>query len=187
VVEFLEGLSALLVFYSIAVLASLVLLIQIGLALLGFDEVDVDAGDGLSFLSLRSLIGFLGGFGWTGVILLENGVSLPAATAVGIGVGFLFMLSIAYVMKALYSLGESGYIDLANAVGQVGTVYLTVPAGQAGSGPVRVLVQGRLMMASAQTRAGQSIPSERKIRVAGLIDSRTLLVEPLGGATREEE
>ena len=41
------------------------------------------------------------------------------------------------------------------------------------------MVQGRLKIFSALTTAPESIRSERKIRVTGLVDSETLLVEPL--------
>lgn len=187
-VDFIESMSALLMFYGIAIVASLVLVIQIGLALLGFDDVDgadLDAGDGLGFMSIRSLVGFFGGFGWTGVIMLENEASLPVATGAGVLVGALFMLSIAYVMKLLYSFGESGTIDINNAVGETGIVYITVPAGRSAPGQVRVLVQGRLTIFSALTSFPQPIPAESRIRVTGIVDSGTLLVEPLSH-TKEE-
>jgi len=183
VVELVESISVVLIFYSVAILASLVLIIQIGLALFGFDDIDgagdLDAGDGLGFVSLRSLVGFFGGFGWTGVIMLENDASLPAATGAAVVVGFLFMLLIASVMRLLYSLGESGTIDLNNAVGETGTVYITVPARRSGPGQVRVMVQGRLKIFSALTTAGAPIPAERRVLVTGLVDSGTLLVEPV--------
>ena len=188
-VEFLEGASGLLVFYSIAIIASLVLVVQIILAAFGFDDidsVDLDVGNGLSFLSLRSLTGFFGGFGWTGVIMLENEASLGAAIAAGVVAGLLLMVSIAYLMKLIYSLGESGTIDFRNAVGQVGTVYMRVPASQSGPGQVRVMVQGRLTMVSAFTNAAEPIPAEKKIRVTAMVDSRTVLVEPLGGTGGED-
>lgn len=182
-VEFIEGVSALLIFYAIAIVASLVLIVQFALALLGFDDIgagELDGGDGMGFLSIRSLVGFFGGFGWTGVIMIESDQSLTAATLAGIGVGLVLMLSIAYIMKLIYSMAESGTIDLGNAVGQVGTVYVTVPGGQSGTGQVRLVIQGRLMMAPAMTRAPEHLRAEQKIRVTRLVDSRTLLVEPLG-------
>jgi hypothetical protein len=187
VAEFFESLSALLIFYGIAVVASLVLVVQIGLALLGFDDVDtdLDAGDGMGFLSVRALVAFFGGLGWTGVIMLENGSTLPVATGAGVVVGLVLMLLMAGIIKLIYSFQESGTLDLKNALGEVGTVYVTVPPTQSGTGRVRVVVQGQLQIVAAQTEASEPLRAERKVRVRDLIDSRTVLVEPLGEARKE--
>ena len=88
--EWLTNLTfELLLFYTIAVVASLILLIQLAAMALGLgDDLDVDMDDldhpsGLSILSVRSITGFFGGFGWTGVIALEKGLSVLAATGLG--------------------------------------------------------------------------------------------------------
>ena len=170
-----------------AILASLVLVVQIVLMAFGFDDTEgLDAGDGLSLISFRSLTGFFGGFGWAGVLMLENGSSMVAATGVGFGVGLVLMASVAYVMKVLHSLKESGTIDFAAAIGEVGTVYVSIPAAQTGGGQVRVMVQGRLKVVPAYTKSSTSITSERKVRVIALVDSGTLLVEPLGETVEKE-
>ena len=179
----------LLVFYAIAILASLVLLVQLFLMLLGFDDLeagDVALDDGAGFLSFRSLTGFFGGFGWTGVVMLENGASLMSAIGGGFGVGLILMFSVVFLMRFVYSLKENGTVDLNNAVGQVGTVHVSVPPSESGAGRVRVMVQGRLKVVSAHTRSVERIPVGRKVTVQRLLDPVTLLVEPLG-ETEEEE
>lgn len=187
VAEFFEELSGLLIFYGIAIVASLVLVIQIGLAMLGFDDVDtdLDAGDGMGFLSIRALVAFFGGLGWTGVIMLENDSTMAAATGAGIAVGLVLMVVMAGIIKLIYSFQESGTLDLKNALGEVGTVYVTIPPGQSGTGRIRVVVQGQLQVLAAQTDAAEPIRAERKVRVRDLIDSRTLLVDPLGDTRKE--
>ena len=96
----------LLVFYSMAILASIILVIQVVAMLFGFDGDsdfrmdDLGEADGLGFISVRSLTGFFGGFGWMGVIMLEGGFALPVATAAGVGVGGVLMLSVAYLDPA---------------------------------------------------------------------------------------
>ena len=189
--EFFTGLTGpIVVFYAMAILASLVLVVQIVMMAFGFDDLGdvegLDAGDGLSLISFRSLTGFFGGFGWAGVLMLENGSSMVAATGVGFGVGLVLMVSVAYVMKVLHSLKESGTIDFAAAIGEVGTVYVSIPAAESGGGQVRVMVQGRLKVVPAYTKSSTSITSERKVRVVALVDSGTLLVEPLGETVEKE-
>jgi len=192
VLEWFSGLTlGLMVFYGIAIFATFVLVVQVVLLIFGvgddIDVVDLQDADGLGLLSLRSAIGFLGGFGWTGLIALENGLSLGVATALGVVVGGVLMVSVAYLMKTLYSLRESGTINYEAAIGEVGTVYLTIPPNQSGPGQVRVMVQGRLKVVPAFTESETQIPSERRVKVVGLLDPRTLMVEPLGKAESREE
>jgi len=183
VLEWFSALSApLMIFYSLAIFASLILVIQIILFIFGIgddlDMVDLDSGEGLGFLSVRSITGFLGGFGWTGVIVLESGRSVGIATLLGIMVGGGMMLSVAFLMKTLYSLKESGNIDYNTAIGKVGTVYLPIPPNQSGAGQIKIMVQGRLKVVQAYTESTKTIASQQKVWVVGLLDPRTFLVEP---------
>jgi hypothetical protein len=171
------------IFFGIAVFATAVLLLQLALMVFGLDDFfggeDLAAGDGMGIISVRSITGFFGGLGWTGVIALRKGMSVPAATIVGTLVGAVLMLSVALFMKLIYSLRESGTLDYTNAIGQVGTVYVAIPPDQQGPGKVRVLVQGRVTIIAAFTKSDKKIPTQQKVNVVGLIDERTLLVEPL--------
>lgn len=171
------------IFFGIAFIATAFLLLQIAMMIFGFDHLGVEdmaAGDGFGIISVRSITGFFGGLGWTGVIALRKGMSVPAATTVGTLVGVVLMLSVALFMKLVYSLRESGTLDYNNAIGQVGTVYMAIPPNRQGPGQVRVLVQGRVTIIAAFTRSDKKIPTQQKVNVVGLIDERTLLVEPLG-------
>ncbi len=182
----------LFIFYGIAIVASLILIVQVGLMIFGLgDDLDADMDDvgdpgGLHILSLRSLTGFFGGFGWTGAILLGKGSSLVIAIVAGAGVGGVLMLSVAYLMSLLYSLRESGNIDYKDAIGQIGTVYLTIPPDQSGPGKIRVMIDGRLKVVLAYTKFNEQMSSERKVRVVAQLDARTLMVEPLGGESLPE-
>ena len=182
----------LLIFYGIAIVASLILIVQVGLMIFGLgDDLDADMDDfgdpgGLHILSLRSLTGFFGGFGWTGAILLGKGSSFLIAIVAGAGVGGVLMLSVAYLMSLLYSLRESGNINYKDAIGQIGTVYLTIPPDQSGPGKIRVMIDGRLKVVLAYTKSNERMSSERKVRVVAQLDARTLMVEPLGGESLPE-
>jgi hypothetical protein len=192
VLEWFSALSTpLMIFYSLAIFASLILVIQIVLFIFGIgddlDMVDMDSGEGLGFLSVRSITGFLGGFGWTGVIALESGLSAGLASLLGIVVGGGMMISVAFLMKTLYSLRESGNIDYSTAIGKVGTVYLPIPPDQSGPGQIRIMVQGRLKVVPAYTESKKTIPSQQKVWIVGLLDPRTFLVEPNKPSSLSEE
>jgi hypothetical protein len=171
------------ILYGVGIISTLMLVIETILTLFGLDHHHV--GDvsfdnpGLGMLSLRSITGFFFGFGWSGVIAIKSGLSLLPAIGVACVVGFVFLVSIYGLMRAMFSLRASGTLDYKNAVGQVATVYVTIPAGRSGSGQVEVLIQGRLQMISSMTGHSSSLSPQSKVRVTGLIDRSTLEVEPL--------
>lgn len=175
------------IFYAIGILSLAVLLVQIVLTLFGIDHHgDADlAGhgghdSGMSLFSIRTVTAFFVGFGWTGAIMLNNGYSVTAAIAAGAGTGLIFLLLTAFLIRNLLRLQSSGgTIDYNNAIGLIGTVYTTIPAGEAGGGQIELLIQGRLTMAEAYTKAGWNLKPNSKAKVVGLIGRSTLLVEPL--------
>ncbi|HEX2253881.1 MAG TPA: hypothetical protein VHQ65_11495 [Thermoanaerobaculia bacterium] len=180
--------TALQVFYTVAWAATALLLLQLLLTLFGFDgdgDADFDAdghGSGLGILSVRSVTAFFAGFGWGGVVALRAGLGLTAATLVALAIGGTLMTAVVALMRAFAAMRHSGTLDYANAVGVVGNVYLPIPGGMQGPGQVEVLVQGRLCVVQAFTRAPEQIPSRARVRVTETLDQQTLVVEPLQGA-----
>ena len=185
------------VYYGLAIVATLMVSIQTLMMFIGGGDL-VDAGDfdmdgagdhpsGIQLLSSRTVFGFLLGFGWTGVMLSRDSQG-PEYTAVAATVvGLLFASSIFYLMRFLNSLKHSGTLDYANAVGEVGTVYLPIPAGMDGTGRIQVIVQGRLKEIQALTRHSERLDNRARVRVVELLDDNTLNVEPVldTGASQE--
>lgn len=204
--EWWSGLGfSLQVFHGIGILASVILVVQLILTMVGADtdgaadaggfdgHVDLgvdtggldggadaaDAASGLHILSTRTVIAFLAGFGWTGVIVLEAGRTVTSAVLIAVGVGILLMLLVFWLMRWLYSLRESGTLDYRNAIGQVGTVYVHVPAAGQGTGQIQVLVQGRLATVAAAGTGTATIASGEKVKVTGLAGANILEVESI--------
>ena len=177
--DWFDGLSfSLQFFYAIGVVALLLLLFQVILLIVGSGELDFGEGEA-GFLSLRAVAGFLLGFGWIGAISMENGFGLLAAVVFGALAGGALMGGVTLVMLALHRMRTSGTLNYENAVGAVGTVYLPIPPRQQGAGKVDVHIQGRSVIVPAYTRHGERIGNQQRVRVTGMIDPRTLLVEPL--------
>lgn len=180
------------IFYTIAIVTSVVMVIQLILSFFGFDgdtDVDADAdfdvdhgGGGGGVFSIRAVTGFFTGFGWGGVAALESGLGLPASIAVALGSGGVLMAAIVLLMRAIYSLRYEGTLDYRNAIGAPGSAYIPVPAAMSGPGQVEVEVQGRLCVVRAFTRSPARIPTRGRIRVVDVLDQQTLLVEPLDSA-----
>lgn len=171
------------VFYGIGIIALFVLLIQLALSIFGgMDEHDFDSSShssGLSFFSIRGVTAFFVGFGWAGVIALKAGWGLMPAIAVGMTVGAGLMLGIFLLMTSMLRLQSSGTLDFSNAIGKIGTVYVTIPAGRKAGGQVEVLLQGRLTMAEALFQGDVPLSPGTKVTVVEKIGHSTLVVEPL--------
>jgi hypothetical protein len=173
------------IFYAIGIVALAVLLMQIFLTLIGIDahhDADLSGGvhdSGLGLLSVRTITAFFVGFGWGGVIILNHGHSLPMAVLGGFGTGFVFLLTTAFLIRNLLRLQSSGNLNYRNAIGVVGTVYSTIPGAERGGGQLELMIQGRLTMAEAYTKAAHDLKPNSKARVVDLIGESTLLVEPL--------
>ena len=177
------------VFWAIALFTSAVLAIQVLLMLLGFDgdgdvdvdvDTDIDHPDGGGVLSVRTITAFFTGFGWGGVVALDNGMTILSAVAVATFSGGVLMFTVYFLMQGLYSMRYSGTLDYRGAIGTSANVYLPIPPNMEGTGQVKVPLQGRLLTLEAMTRAETRLPNRMRVRVVDLVDASTLLVEPLG-------
>ena len=193
--------NSLRVFYVIGIASTLILVIQLILNLIGLagSDMDVDAagdvdipGDvgidhpdlaqhssGLGLISIRTVIAFFVGFGWTGVMMLTAGRTLLVSVLVAFVVGVVFLLVVFYLMRMIFRLSESGNVDYRNAVGRTGTVYLPIPGQNRGAGQIQLVVQGRLRQTAAVTDGQEDLPVGTTVQVAKVVASSTMLVRKL--------
>jgi len=172
------------VFYGIAIISLFSLAIQIVLSLfMGMDHAsDIGGGDhgsGLSIFSIRGVTAFFLGFGWTGVICTKAGMSLPLTLLLAVVVGGAVMLVIFLLMLSFLRMQSSGTLDYHNAVGQLGTVYVTIPPGRKGGGQIEIMIQGRLITTEALQAGEQALSPGTKVKVIEKIGSSTLIVEAI--------
>jgi hypothetical protein len=170
-------------FYGIGIVAGCITLIMAAVALIGLGDHDIpdatDHFDGSSLISTKPITGFFLGFGWAGGIALEMNATLPLAAAVAVGVGAALMLGLGWMIHLMYSLRSDGTRQINQAIGAIGTVYVTLPPSRASGGQINVTVSGRLETLPALNAALRSIPSGEKVKVVGVVDTNTVLVEPL--------
>lgn len=137
------------------------------------------AGSGAQILSVRTLVAGMVGFGWAGVLMLQNGAEAATSIVVAVLCGLLFMALVFGVMRFLFSMRADGTLDYRNAVGVTGRVYVTIPPLRKGTGQVEIMLQGRLITATAATDAARPLSPQSPIRVSAAQSDNTLLVEPV--------
>lgn len=146
----------------------------------GHDFAGHDASDSdVSFklLSLQGITAFLMMFGLVGWAMMSQGdyhpmIPIIAGTAAGLAtfwvMGKIFQFAI--------SMQSSGTLKLQNAVGQEGSVYLTIKPNE--SGKVQVAVQNRMMILDAVAEGSQEIKTGQAVRVVKVVAGK-LVVEKL--------
>ncbi|MBN2596575.1 hypothetical protein [Labilibaculum sp.] len=177
------------IFWGISIPFSLLFLIQIVLTFIGGDiddmsaEGDADAvvegdtGIDFQFISLKNLIAFFAVFGWTGIICLDMGLGAGVSTLIATLAGLVMMLIMASILYFMGKLVEEGTLNLNNAKGKIGNVYLSVPANRKGMGKVQIEVQG-LQTLDALTDSDSDIPTGAVIQVVDVLNDQILIVKP---------
>jgi len=138
---------------------------------------DSDADFSFKLLSMQGLTAFFMIFGLVGLALLKANL---AAILTILGGGFAGLFAV-WVNSLLFSqmkrLQSDGTLNIRNAIGENGSVYLLIPAK--GTGQVQVTVQGALKIFDATSKDGKKIKTGDKICVTGTIDNNTLVVKKI--------
>lgn len=185
--------STLQVYWVIALITSLVFLIQMVLTFIGIGDADadtdfggdtdisdgstLDAGGAMQLFTMRNIINFLLGLGWGGVCLysvIPNAVVLSIA-AILVGVAFVYVFILIY--RQMRRFEKNGAFNIKECVGHTVDVYLTIPARRSGSGKVQVSFYGSVQELAALTDSDSPIRSGAKVRILEIVDGGTVLVE----------
>ncbi|WP_430968376.1 hypothetical protein [Spongiimicrobium sp. 2-473A-2-J] len=177
------------IYWVVAILASIILVILIILTLIGGDadgmdgdvdaDIDGDTGIGFQFLSFKNLMGFFCIFGWSGIASIDAGFSKVMIILISTVCGLLMMLAMAALFYYLGKLQSSGTLRLQNAMNQIGEVYLTIGANRSSMGKVSITVQGTLRELNALTDEENDLVMGNVVRVREVTDNGILIVELL--------
>lgn len=134
---------------------------------------------GLRVLTLRGMVAFFTLFGWSGLLFCQMGLSWFWSLFLAIQIGIIGMVGVALILREALKLQSDGTLDIRNALGQQGTVYLTIPAKRSGMGKVNVLVQEQLREFEAVTEEEEPVHTGADVFVIGITGGDTLIVKPL--------
>jgi hypothetical protein len=186
------------IFVALALPFSILTVIQLVLELLGlntdhggFDgdasqgidtfSIDHDTGgfvDHFTFFSVRNLIYFFMMFGWTGLACSKGDLPMWLSIIIAIVAGLLTMIILGWIFFSFNKLNESGNTNITSAVGQVGTVYISVPEKRNGTGVIQLVIQGATQEINAMTD-GDKIEANKSVKVTEILNGNIALVARL--------
>ena len=187
------------IFIACAVLGGTLLAFQLVLSLFGFgghDDVggghdlhlDHHGGDSgahhggggaawlLGFITFRNMVAGLTFFGLIGLATTSAGWDRPESLAAAAGAGLVAAAVVGVIMRSITRLEASGNVDIRKAVGQTGTVYVTIPGNKTGPGKVHLELQNRTAEYEAVTFQPDALATGAKIVVVDVVAPDTLEV-----------
>jgi hypothetical protein len=178
------------IYWTIAIVASLIFLIVIVSTFLGGDsdgfdsvdtevETDADTGIGFQFITFKNLIGFFTIFGWSGIACLDGGLSKPITILVSFVCGLIMMTIMAAMFYYMRKLNHSGTLNYKNALNQIGEVYLTVQENRSKMGKVSIRIQGSYRELDALTDSSTPLKTGTVIKVIDITANGILIIEQL--------
>jgi len=175
-------------YWILALCASVVFVIQAIMTFIGLDaDYDADVPDapdansdfdtdGFHLVSVKTIVSFVLGFGWTGV-LLWNDISSPLLLGfIATLVGLLFMFLIAWLLYLVLKLDRDNTFNVKKVIGLNADVYLTIPAHKAETGKITVSLNGSMHELEALTTDDAPIQTGGKVKIIGIEAGETVLV-----------
>ena len=129
---------------------------------------DLAHDPGLRIFTIRGLVAFFSVFGWAGLALSRSGVPGGVSTLIAFLLGLGAMVVLALMLRGALRLQSDGTMDLKNALGLCGTVYLTVPPRRQGTGKITLVLQGQLGEFEALTDEAEPLKTGQSVQVVGL-------------------
>ena len=188
------------IFCTIAIPATVIMILQSLLLLFGVGmhtegDFDHDAGEihdgtsdshidgiddhnGLSLISVRGIVAFFSIGGWTGVVCDKAGLPVALSILISTMSGLLALIGVAVLFKYAMRLQENGNLNINNAIGLTGKVYIPIPPNGLGHGKITVLMQERYVEIDAITSDNEIIKTDTLINIVSTIDDQTVLVKP---------
>ncbi len=168
------------IYFWIAVVATILLIVQIIVMLVSFGGMDADAdgvfdtdgdmdGDGgLSFFSLKSITAFfaLGGWaGYTAAIFLPN---IWAPVLISLAAGTVALVGVGFAMRGIAKLQCSGNLVTEKLQGQTATVYVSIPPQRQGRGKITLTAQGKFSEFDAMTDEAEKLKADEQVVILSM-------------------
>ena len=141
------------------------------------DGTSADSDFSFKLLSMQGITAFFMMFGLVGLALVKANVLLMLTLLGATFAGLFSVWVISVLFMQMKRLQSDGSMNIKNAIGQNGSVYLRIPSR--GTGQVQITIQGALKIFDACSEDKKLIKTGEKIRVTKIIDHNTLSVEKI--------
>lgn len=141
------------------------------------DHLEAGHDHGLRLFTVRGLVAFFSIMGWTGIVLSKNDMPNLWSIVIAILAGLAAMVITALVLKFALKLQSDGTMDIKNALGVSGTVYITIPAERKDRGKINLMLQEQYGEFDAVTDEKESLPYGTEVTVVGVSGTNTLVVK----------
>lgn len=149
-------------------------------------DIDADGGIGFQFITVKNLTGFFTIFAWSGLACIDSGYGVGVTLLVSSLSGLVMMIIMAAIFYGMSKLTDSGTLQMKNAIGKLGEVYLNIPGDRGGFGKVTLKVQGSIRELEAMTDDEDEITRNVIVEVLEVIDDSILLVTRSGGKKKNK-
>jgi len=178
-----------LFFLGSAILGASFFIIRLLLQLSGLIHLDIHSGhdvihtdhdatdsyDSFKFFTIQNLTAFFMMFGLVGLGMIRSHINIILTLVCASLAGGFTVYLLIKILSSISHLESSGSLDMMNAIGQEGSVYLTIPSH--GSGQIQISIQGRMQIFDAICEHGERIETGERVIVVRVIDGYTLSVE----------
>lgn len=176
------------VYWIVAFPSTLLFLVQLVITFVGGDgdsdyddfdhdgDFDADHG-GFHIFTFKNLVAFFTLFAWSGLACIEGGFGIATVIIISVVCGTIMMVIMASLFYYISKFSHSGTLNMKNAIGHSGDVYLSIPAKKAGMGKVQIKVQGALRTLNAMTEDTDIIRTGSLVQVTDIIGENILLVK----------
>ncbi len=178
---------ALKIYWGIALITSIIFIIQMVMTFIG-----MDASDGMSadfdgnldndspghIFSFRNFVNFFLGYGWAAVCFYTTIHSTFWLNLISVLIGLLFVAVFFFLIIQITKLAADKTFKISDTVGKTADVYLVIPGEMKGKGKIQVSVGGAYHEIAAMTE-GDKIPTGAKAKVTKIIDNQTVMVSSI--------
>lgn len=178
-----------------AIIGGILFMIQLGLQLLGgignwhiphateltgTDAHISDSDVSFKWLSMQGLTAFFTMFGLVGLAMEQGEYGEALSLLAALTAGLITLMVIQKLFRVMGGLQSKGNINIQNAIGKEGMVYLTISPPERGK--IEINIQNRLRVLEAVSLDETPFPTGERVRVAKILDSHILVVERVTGS-----
>jgi hypothetical protein len=106
---------------------------------------------------------------------------------ISLAAGGVAMIAVYWMVQSMHRFNYDGTMQLNQAIGKHGTVYVSIPGNHEGSGKVQVNIQDQTVELTAVTTATETLKAGLPVKVVSLISGRTVEVAPLAESAEVAE